>query len=352
VTVELRVVVAVLALVAVAAVVVVLARRHRVSGSKDPAPARPTGRAPRAAMVVNPTKFADLPALRQRVTAVCRSKGWADPLWLVTSADDPGRGQARLALTAGVDLVCSLGGDGTARQVAQTLVHSGTPLGLMPGGTGNLLARNLKLPLGSVEEALGAALGGQDRSVDVGLVSFDVVGDRRPSAEQVFLVMAGMGFDAAMMAGAPERLKARVGWLAYAVSGVQNLRGPRSRARIHADDRPGFSRRVHTVLVGNCGLLAGGIRLLPQAKVDDGWLDAVTLSPNGLASWVSVAARVLTRQGHDRVQHLRIRKIRVTVARPTEGQLDGDLVGAVRGLRARVAPGALLVRVPAGPGSS
>jgi diacylglycerol kinase (ATP) len=313
---------------------------------------------PRVAIVVNPTKVSDVGAMRARAAAVCDRHGWAEPLWLSTTAQDPGLGQARQALAAGVDLVCSLGGDGTVRQVAQALAGTGTPLGLLPGGTGNLLARNLGMSLTSVEAALAGALTGTDRSIDVGLVIFDGAGPGQSAvpgpdrgAEQVFLVMAGVGFDAAMVAGAPERLKARFGWLAYAASGMQHLQAPRPRARVVADGGPPVTRRVHSVLVGNCGTLTGGIVLLPDARVDDGWLDAVTLSPNGLASWVSVAARVLTRRGHDRVTHLRVRAVGVRLDRPTQGQLDGDPVGPVRGMQVRVDPGALVVRTPARPPS-
>nr|WP_284291198.1 hypothetical protein [Angustibacter aerolatus] len=132
--------------------------------------------------------------------------------------------------------------------------------------------------------------------------------------------MAGLGFDAAMMADAPEALKAKVGWLAYAVSGARNLRGPEVRVRISADDRPPVSRRVRTVLVGNCGTLTGGIVLLPDAEVDDGWLDAVTMSPKGLVAWAAVAAKVVTKGGHDRVEHYRCREFHVTTDRPQEAQ--------------------------------
>ncbi|GAA4351403.1 diacylglycerol/lipid kinase family protein [Angustibacter luteus] len=300
-----------------------------------------------AAIIINPTKFSDLDAVRSQVRRVCRTHGWADPMFLETTEDDHGKGQARQALDAGVDLVCPLGGDGTVREVAEALVHTGVPLGLLPGGTGNLLARNLDLPLSSIDDALAVALTGQDHAIDVGLVEFDPSGEDERPQTLVFLVMAGLGFDAQMMAGAPEKLKAKVGWLAYAVSGAKHLRAPRAKATIVRDDQPEFSRRVSTLLVGNCGTLTGGIRLIPDAEVDDGWLDAVTLTPKGLVSWATVAVRVLTRRGHHRVERMRCHEISVRVDRPTEAQLDGDVVGQVRALRARVDPGALVIRLPA-----
>ena len=303
----------------------------------------------RAAVIVNPTKFTDLDAVRAQVTAGCTGAGWDEPLWIETTAEDPGEGQARQALSQGVDLVCPLGGDGTVRSVAQALVHTSTPIGLLPGGTGNLLARNLELPVDDLDAALAVALSGTDRPIDVGQVRFDLTGED-DGTEQVFLVMAGFGFDAAMMADAPEKLKSKVGWLAYAVSGVKNLSGPRVKVRIKADDAPSYTRRVQTVLVGNCGKLTGGLVLLPEAVLDDGWLDTVTLSPTGVVGWATVAARLVRKAGHSNIDHLRCRTLRVASERPQEGQLDGDTVGQVRGMRARVDPGALLVRVPAAVG--
>lgn len=301
----------------------------------------------RAAVVVNPTKFANLPAVRQQLTDGCRKAGWAEPVWLETTAQDPGEGQTRQALDEGVDLVCPLGGDGTVRAVAQVLVHTGVPVGLLPGGTGNLLARNLDLPVNDLDDALEVALTGLDHPIDVGQVRFERADGGQDAEEQVFLVMAGFGFDAAMMADAPERLKSKVGWLAYALSGLKNLNGPRVKVQIRADDAPSYTRRVQTVLAGNCGRLAGGLVLLPEAVVDDGWLDAVTLAPTGVVGWATVAARLVRKAGHPRIEHIRFRQLQVMAQRSQEGQLDGDTVGPVSALHARIDPGALLVRMPA-----
>ena len=325
-----------------------LRRARPGAASADPAPAAapadPSARR-QVAVVVNPTKFSDLEAVRRQVTQACSEHGWSEPMWLETTPQDTGHGQTVQALEADVDLICPLGGDGTVREVAEVVVGSGVPVGLLPGGTGNLLARTLGLPIDDLAAALRVALTGSVRKVDVGRVAFDVSGEDERPRERVFLVMAGLGFDAAMMEGAPERLKAKVGWLAYAVSGLRNLRGPDVRVRVTVDEQPSFRRRVRTVLVGNSGTLTGGIVLMPEAEVDDGWLNAVTMSPKGVLGWAAVAAKVLTKGGHSRVEHVRCRRLEVHTDRPQQAQLDGDTVGLVRAMRVRVDPGALLVQM-------
>lgn len=313
----------------------------RPEGSVAEAPRR------RVAIVVNPTKFTDLESVKERITRQVVDHGWEEPLFLETTVKDPGGGQARQALEEGVDLVCPLGGDGTVRNVAAALVGSDTPLGLLPGGTGNLLARNLDLPYDDLDTALHVALTGQNKRIDVGRLLLDTSGEDQQPQEHIFLVMAGFGFDAQIMAGAPEALKAKVGPAAYVVSGTKNLRGAQFRVRVKVDDNEEFTRRTRTVVVGNVGKLLGGLVLLPDAEADDGQLDVVILSPKGVVGWAAVAARLVSRRrkGHERVDHHTCRELRVRADRPQEAQVDGDTIGKARAITAEVVPGALLVRV-------
>lgn len=301
----------------------------------------------RAAVIVNPTKFADVEAVQAQITKGCLDHGWTEPLFIHTTVKDTGRGQARQALDEGVNLVCALGGDGTVRAVAESLVGTETPMGLLPGGTGNLLSRNLALPFDSIGGALDVALTGQNLRVDVGRLTVDRSGEHEQPETHLFLVMAGLGFDAAVMAGAPEKLKAKMGWPAYMVSGMRNLRGTRFRARVSVDGEPAFTRRTRTVVIGNCGKLLGGIVLMPDAVLTDGRLDAVIISPNGIVSWGAVAAQILTkrRTGHERVDRYSGAVVSVRADRPEEVQIDGDTIGTARAISAAVEPLALTVRV-------
>ena len=291
----------------------------------------------RAAVVVNPSKVDDdAETFRASLTDALKHAGWDEPLWLETTVDDPGRGQAETAVRERVDLVLVHGGDGTVMWTVTGLAGSDIPLGVLPGGTGNLLARNLDLPK-QLDDALDVALSGATRRIDVG-----DIGDR------CFVVMAGMGFDAAMMEDAPEGLKKRLGWAAYLVSGAKHLTDRPMRVTLLIDD--GAPRHVlaRTVLVGNVGTLQGGVPLLPDAEPDDGVLDVAVVSPRGVGQWLSVAFRVLTRQRrHDRQLALhRARRVSIRTRHRHPRQLDGDPVEPGTELTVSVRPGALLLRVP------
>jgi diacylglycerol kinase (ATP) len=136
---------------------------------------------PLPAAVVNPSNIDDLGKLRAQITGVCAELEWAPPLWLETTVEDPGGGQASIALAAGADIVLVCGGDGTIRNVAQVLAGSGTALGLVPAGTSNVLARNLAIVLNDPVRATRIALSGGNRAVDVGWVTIDGCAE-----EQVF----------------------------------------------------------------------------------------------------------------------------------------------------------------------
>jgi diacylglycerol kinase family enzyme len=184
--------------------------------------------------------------------------------------------------------------------------------------------------------------------IDVGRCSLDVTGEDEQPRELAFLVMAGLGFDAAIMADVQDAMKERIGYLAYVAAGARNLRGPQMRVRLSFDGEPPIARRVRTVLAGNVGRIGGGINLMPAAEADDGYLDTLTLSPHGVVGWTAVAGRVITRRrsGHERVEHRRCRRLRITTDDPEPVQVDGDVVAEVRAMDIRLDRLALVVRAP------
>jgi YegS/Rv2252/BmrU family lipid kinase len=290
------------------------------------------------------TETGGVTTLEERVAQVCARAKWAPPLCLQTTPEDPGQGVTAQALDKGVDLVLAAGGDGTIRAVASALAGCDVPLAILPIGTGNLLVRNLGLP-NDLDAALGALASTSDRSLDLGYLRAD-----DPDRGEHFVVMAGMGFDAAMMEDAPERLKEHLGWAAYVVSGARHLTDRGFQVEISIDDGPSLRRRARGVLVGNVGRLQGGLQLLPDAVPDDGFLDVAVLGPRHLRDWALLAWQVIRRRqdraGH-RLETFRGRRVSVRTEQPQHRQLDGDVIDPATHLEAEVRPGALRLRVPA-----
>ncbi|MGY2744587.1 diacylglycerol/lipid kinase family protein [Arthrobacter sp. UYCu723] len=295
----------------------------------------------RAAVIINPMKSSgeDFKAAFHRL---CATQGWAEPLWLETTAEDTGLGQAREALEAEVDVVIAAGGDGTVRCVAEILAGTGTPMGLVPMGTGNLLARNLGIDITDPVAASHDILTGTDAKVDVVKASLDHSED-----EQLFLVMAGLGYDAAIMANTVDGLKDRVGWLAYVEAGIRHLPGKPVKAKISIDGQHPVRRRIRSVMVGNCGKIMGGVEVFPDAKLDDGILDVVILAPAGKLGWLTVLAGVFGRKNskNTSVEYFRGKSAEIELDHGQEFQLDGDHTGKAKHLKVTVEHEALTVRM-------
>ena len=219
----------------------------------DPGQQSAAGPTRRAAVVIHPAKHDDMDTFQAVVRKAMTELGWAEPLWLETRPDDTGERLAREAVRSGVDLVLASGGDGTITACVAGVAGSGIPLGVLPCGTGNLLARNLALPL-SLDKALTVALTGSDRRLDVGTAN------GRP-----FVVMAGIGFDAELLEGTSEELKKHMGWAAYVLSALRHLGDRPVRVVLRADSGPPQRRWASGVIIGNVGSLQGNVRLLPDA---------------------------------------------------------------------------------------
>ncbi|CAN5553334.1 hypothetical protein BH10ACT10_BH10ACT10_09530 [soil metagenome] len=316
----------------------------------DPAPrarshaafSTPVPTTKKLAVVLNPIKVEDVVAFRAMVDGAAGAAGWNAPSWFQTTVEDPGRSMAEQAAVQGAELVIVCGGDGTVRTVCAELAGTGVSVGVVPAGTGNLLARNLGIPL-YLQAAVDVALNGQDRAIDLVKVSGDGIG-----ADEHYMVMAGMGFDAAVMEGANEKVKAKVGWLAYVVSALRNLMFPAVRLEISVDGGEWTRHRARTVLIGNVGYLQAGMPLLPDAAIDDGVLDVVILHPSRFLSWIPLAVRILSKGRHtdDLINRMTGKTVSIRAGADTPRQLDGDSIGSGRELHAECVHGKLLVRVP------
>jgi diacylglycerol kinase (ATP) len=290
----------------------------------------------RCAVVYNPTKISD--DFRSLVDEACRRGGWSSTLWLETTEDDPGRAMTRQAVAEGVDLVLAAGGDGTARMVADGLAGTGIPMGLIPAGTGNLLARNLDLPLDEIG-AIDTAFAGHTRPIDLIKITVD---DRE---SEHFAVMAGIGVDAVIMDETDDDLKDKVGSVAYFAAAAKALKRLPVRFTVQLDNHRPVRRRSMQCMIGNVSSLRGNITLIPGAEPDDGLLDLYIASPHNVRHWLKIALRLITRRPKkdDQVDQHTGKRVRITINGKENYQLDGDVVGECTVLTAEVQPGALTI---------
>ncbi|CED90462.1 diacylglycerol/lipid kinase family protein [Actinomyces succiniciruminis] len=383
-----------------------------------------TAPAPVAAVVINPAKPAATSEVRRVLGEALRAAGYRT-VWLETSARETGAIQARLAVASGARLVVAAGGDGTVRTVAAGLAGTGVDMGIMPLGTANLAARNLGLPLRRYTELARIAASGRATPTDLMWVRTEAGGHTGPllthggadtrgpdggpdarigtapgagradagghaagiaeppqgwarptlGGEHACLVVAGIGFDAGLVASTRPALKERLSWGAYGLAALENLgqrrlnlvlriaSGPASAAAPEAHaaapaspQAPRTERMLaRTLLIANGGRLPAGVTLLPDARLDDGLLDVAAIDTlYGLWGWASLARQVLPPRpasystgGAAQVLLRRGREVTVWLERPAAVEVDGDLVAPTRGVRVRVQPGALRVRRPA-----
>ena len=295
--------------------------------------ARPT----RVAVVFNPATGGGDPSGRRRDTREALKHADLDVLWLETTREDPGQGLTAKAVAEGVDLVMVQGGDGTVMACVTGLAATEVPLAVLPGGTGNLLATNFDIPA-DLDGAVGVALDGDRVRLDVAAMDDDR-----------FVVMGGIGFDAAMLRDADPELKEHLGAVAYVVSGFKHLRRRATRFRLRLDDRPPVERTGQGVLVGNLGRLQGGLPVMPDARPDDGLLDVAVLQTRTVLDWLALAARVLLRRRRKdpQLELFQARRVEIGCDRPQPVERDGDPLDTPRDhLVIEVVPNSLTLCVP------
>ncbi len=247
------------------------------------------------------------------------------------------------------------GGDGTLRQVVQYLMqeHIRIPIGIIPVGTGNILARNLGISL-DVEHAAKTALNGKPREIDIGKAK--IAGEQ----PLFFTGIAGLGLDAKIMEKTDSKLKRRIGWVAYIEGGIRALPAKFQKFTITVDGAEPRKVKVLTLIIANTGTLPGHVELIPDARVDDGNLDVAVIGPRWIWNWIDVLGRitwqnrfirpiVLGRKIMDAtadlksLEYLRGKKIKVESETKCTLQVDGDPIKSVNQVSFEVIPKALLV---------
>lgn len=296
-------------------------------------------RTPRTIAVVahqRKTLGGGLDELRRRIT----DADVDDLLWYEVPKSRKAPKHVRKAVRAGVDLLVVWGGDGIVQRSLDVLARekggSKIPLAIIPAGTGNLLATNLGVPP-DLEQAVDVALHGERRRIDLGRVN-----------GEHFAVMAGVGFDGAMINDADREMKDRLGKLAYVWTGLRHIDGEPATARIKVDGQTWFDDEASCVLIGNVSKITGGIEAFDDAKPDDGWLDVGVATAQGALQWArALGAMAVGRSDSSPfVRTTRARRVDVKLKSKMEYELDGGARGTTKRLSVAVAPGAVKICVP------
>jgi YegS/Rv2252/BmrU family lipid kinase len=291
----------------------------------------------RALLISNPFAARAHSRAVSTITQILRGGGWSVDVHTTTSHGDARR-VAEQARSQGFDILVSHGGDGTAMQVAAGIAGTGIALGLVPGGTGNVLAGNLRIPR-TTAGAARALLTSRPHQIDLGVV-------QRSDGPHYFAVAAGTGFDAQLMADTALAAKRRWKVGAYLARAMLTLSSVRSAVHQVTIDGKTHEVRSAMLLVLNCGQLPPGfLRLRETLAPDDGWLDVVALDADG--AWQAASAVFsLLRGNGKRVWWGRGREVRVEVPIGASRlvQLDGEVIGETP-FEAKLLPGALAVLV-------
>jgi diacylglycerol kinase (ATP) len=290
----------------------------------------------RALIVFNPLA-GQAASLEHDIHAACdvwRAHGWTVDVRPTTAPND-GTRIAREAAAAGYDVVVAAGGDGTVNEVVNGLAGTDTALAALPIGTVNVWVREIGMPL-QPRAAAEALLNAQVRAIDLGRA-----GDRH------FLLMAGVGFDAAVTAEVRAHEKRRLGVFAYVLRALDLARRFRgTRARIVVDGRV-VRGRVLMVVLGNSQLYGGILKITARASLDDGLLDVCIIKGNTLRGAPFRILSILLRRASldPKIEYHRARVVQIETGRPLPVQVDGDHIGSTPMIFAS-RPGALRALLP------
>jgi YegS/Rv2252/BmrU family lipid kinase len=268
---------------------------------------------------------------------VLAAEGVTDPIWIEVPKSRKAPPQVRRAVEQGAELVFAWGGDGMVQRCIDVLAGSKVRLAIIPAGTANLFATSLGIPK-DIEQAVAIGLHGEQRKLDVGKFN----GER-------FGVMAGAGFDAAMIRDADGGLKDRFGRVAYVWTGSENLRSKPFRAKIEIDGVGWYKGKASCILLGNVGELFGGVEAFEDASPSDGKLEVGVVTADGLLEWGRMLARTAVGAASKSpfTQTTKAQSVKVKLNRKVLYELDGGDREKVKAFKVKVEPSALSVCVPA-----
>lgn len=296
----------------------------------------------RALLITNPAAARTEPLAVNAVMSTLRGAGWQAEV-LATGGPGDARHLAEYGVREGVDVVAVFGGDGTTMQAAAALVGTDVKLGVIPGGTGNLLAGNLRIPA-SPARAAAVLVNGRARRFDLGRME-------RSDGTHYFAVACGAGMDARVMAGTLSEHKQRWGMAAYVATTLRLIGSVRSTRHVITVDGTAYEAMAAMILVANCGeVIPPLVRLRSGITPDDGLLDVVVMRADSFgqsvrAVWDLLRERPGNTSAGGFVGYARGREIRVETIDPEPVQLDGE-PGGVTPFTATVVPGAVRILMP------
>jgi diacylglycerol kinase (ATP) len=285
------------------------------------------------AVITNTKKLA--PADRKRLRAAIEDASFAKVEWFPIEKGSAAKKAAAKALADGADIVLACGGDGTVRAAAEALVGSESALAVLPTGTANQFASAMSMP-SDVKDILSLLASGQTRTIDTGRCN-----------GMTFLVMAGIGFDAALIDAADDD-KERLGMVAYLRAGAKEARQRRPfPAKISIDDDKVFDGDASCVLVANIGTLKG-FEAFPDAVPTDGTLDAAVVTASGVRDWAGLMVSAIRHKQHlsGRADLYAGKTITVRTPKKHRFELDGGVKGETKKLEFEVVPNSLIVCAP------
>ena len=293
------------------------------------------------AVIFHPSKIT-----RAKIEAAFSKAGFANLSYFPSDHKTGGFKATKKAIEAGATHIIVAGGDGTVRACVQAVFEDEAPvsLGLVPIGTGNILARNLKLPINNLEKCIKRSVVGDTYEIDLGVAK--AINQHGELAKFYFTGIAGIGMDARIMQRTLPELKRRVGWIAYLEGGLRSLPMKFEKFEVLVDDQSPRTLKSYSILIGNAGWLPGQISMMPDARLDDGKLDVAAIGPRKIWDWVDFVARVtwqnkvvrplaLGRKWMDQTANLKTienlggSRIRVKPHHLSPLQLDGDVIGEV-----------------------
>ncbi len=213
-------------------------------------------------------------------------------------------------------VVVAFGGDGTVGDVMRGVLGTECTLGVLPAGTGNDLARNLRIPL-DMKEAVSTVLGGHVRKIDIGTMN-----------GTPFINNAGLGFDAQVMRTMNSSIRFKKGQTAFILATLKTL--PKFKpftVTMVVDDEETITEKAMLVSILNGPMYAGGMMAAPTADMDDGQLDVMLVRALPKPQLLALFPKVIAGKhvGNPAVRMLKVRKMTITCTPPQPLNIDGDV---------------------------